>query len=102
MSADGQPLETQFVHDRDLVAGHRAFRLDIGPGIRFPALSVAPKVGHDDGEHIGRFRCHGRPAHLCLRPPLEKEQRRSAAPNERVDADPITSNPALFEAFNDP
>jgi hypothetical protein len=36
MRADGEPLETQFVHNRDLGAGHRAVRIDIGPGIRFP------------------------------------------------------------------
>jgi hypothetical protein len=36
MRADGEPLETQFVHNRDLGAGHRAVRIDIGPGIRIP------------------------------------------------------------------
>ena len=102
MRADGEPLETQFVHNRDLVAGHRAVRIDIGPGIRFPAPSVASKVGHDDGEHIGRFGATAVQHILVCGQPWRKEQRQSAAPNERVDADAITSNMALFEAFDDP
>ncbi len=86
---DGEAIEAERFHHRDLVRRHRALGVIPVFGVtrRLAAVTIAPEVGGDDGE---AFRKLGRdlvPCQMGLRMPVEQQQRRPAATDRRANMD---------------
>jgi hypothetical protein len=87
VAGDGEALEAEVRHDRDVVVGHRALgvRLVVVGGRRLGAVAVAAQIGADDRERVRQPRRDRMPHRVRLRVAVEQQQRRAAAAVTDVD-----------------
>jgi len=85
---DGEALEAERAHDRDLVVRHRALRVRpvVGRRGRLVARAIAAQVGHDHREVGGQGRSDLVPHDVRLRIAVQQQQRRPVARPAQVDA----------------
>src|SRR5262249_7191042 len=82
-SVEGDPPVTKCVHQRDQVSGQGR---GVVPAFGYAGQADTPLVDRDDGEVPGQRRHQHAPGVPGLRPAMHQQQRRAAAPSDRVQA----------------
>src|SRR5688572_7036389 len=76
MTGDGEVLEAEFFHQRDLVARHGALGIGlvVGAGVGFAAATVAAQVRTNHREVLRQTRRHFGPHGMGLRETVQQQQ----------------------------
>ncbi|TPX14517.1 hypothetical protein E0L32_012455, partial [Thyridium curvatum] len=100
MPDDGEAIETELLHHRELIARHRPLGvsrcIDM---LRTAAVAISPQIGGDHGVVARQDRGDTMPGDVGLRVSMEQKQGRTAPAYERGDRRTFGLDIVTLESF---